>query len=354
MPRLVLVPTAARVASTAPQDARAHPRAGRRSGPGRGLRAADEVAAVIRWPSAKTCTLPGFGASSSSRQAATNAAAMRSRSRRPSGAPRASPQRRDKIAGEDRRDVDRRHLLQTGPGRHAVDLEHGRPPSAPYRISTPAKCGADRRRRRDREILHRDRRHDRRDRPAALLHVGDPAGRSGAPSRRPRGRCDTSRRKSRKPLALDARRSAAGNRRRRPRPAPAARPALRIRRSPRPCEPNSGLSTSGPRAHSRRTISRAVSRDSVVQVARRRNAGAGEQEAGHRLVDAALDRARVVPHRHAEFAQRMEHAEPQRDRLEACRPTWCAPCTASGRLSPKPGMRQARRRCGVEPAGLRA
>ena len=31
--------------------------------------------ALIRWPDAKTCTLPGFGASSSSRQAALNAAA---------------------------------------------------------------------------------------------------------------------------------------------------------------------------------------------------------------------------------------------------------------------------------------
>ena len=42
-----------------------------------------------------------------------------------------------------------------------------------------------------------------------------------------------------------------------------------------------------------------------------------QQQAGHRLVDAALDGARVVVDRHAEFAQRMQHAEPLGHLLEA-------------------------------------
>jgi hypothetical protein len=41
-----------------------------------------------------------------------------------------------------------------------------------------------------------------------------------------------------------------------------------------------------------------------------------QQQAGHRLVDAALDRTRVVVDRHAEFAQRVQHAEALRDLLE--------------------------------------
>ena len=41
----------------------------------------------------------------------------------------------------------------------------------------------------------------------------------------------------------------------------------------------------------------------------RGNAGALQEEGGGGLVDAALDGARIVPHRDAELAQSMEHAE---------------------------------------------
>ena len=49
----------------------------------------------------------------------------------------------------------------------------------------------------------------------------------------------------------------------------------------------------------------------------RRQAGALEKEGRRRFVDAAFDGACVVPHRHAELAQGMQHAEIERDRLEA-------------------------------------
>ena len=60
----------------------------------------------------------------------------------------------------------------------------------------------------------------------------------------------------------------------------------------------------------------ACASDSVAQVG-----GVGmpcrvQQQAGHRLVDAALDRAGVVVDGHAEFAQRMQNAEPLRHLLE--------------------------------------
>ena len=50
---------------------------------------------------------------------------------------------------------------------------------------------------------------------------------------------------------------------------------------------------------------------------RRRQAGLGEKEAGGRFVHAPLYRAGVVPHRHAEFAQRMQDAEPARHLFKA-------------------------------------
>ena len=42
-----------------------------------------------------------------------------------------------------------------------------------------------------------------------------------------------------------------------------------------------------------------------------------KQQAGHRLVDAALDGARVVVDGHAQFAQRVQDAQPHRHLLEA-------------------------------------
>ena len=50
---------------------------------------------------------------------------------------------------------------------------------------------------------------------------------------------------------------------------------------------------------------------------RRRNAGPRQQKRGRRLVDAALDGARVVAHGHAKIVQGMEQAEPERYLFEA-------------------------------------
>ena len=206
-------------------------------------------------------------------------------------------------------------LLQAGPGRHAVDLEHRRPLVAVVEDVDAGEIRADRRGGAHRQRLGVVVRHHRH-RPAAALDVGDPVGASGASSRRPRGRA-TPAGENRGSRRARRRRTAGDSTRRRCRPAAAARPRVRISRRPRPCEPNSGLSTSGPRAASRRD-----DRARGVEVlhrpgVRRRDAGAREQEARHRLVDAALDRARVVPHHDAELAQRMQDAEPHRHRLEA-------------------------------------
>ncbi len=50
--------------------------------------------------------------------------------------------------------------------------------------------------------------------------------------------------------------------------------------------------------------------------ARRGDAGLLQEERGGGLVDAALDGARIVPHRHAELTQAMQQAEIERDLLE--------------------------------------
>ena len=88
---------------------------------------------------------------------------------------------------------------------------------------------------------------------------------------------------------------------------------------PRPCAPKSGFSTSGVRASSRAAISSAAARALDGECRRRRQAGILEQERRHRLVDAALDRLRGIPHRHGKPAKRMQHAETPRDRLERSR-----------------------------------
>ena len=61
-----------------------------------------------------------------------------------------------------------------------------------------------------------------------------------------------------------------------------------------------------------------------------------------RLVDAALDGAGIVPDRHAKFAQRMQHAEPQRHRLEGAARTPCARARPSGRRAAETGDRPGR------------
>ena len=48
----------------------------------------------------------------------------------------------------------------------------------------------------------------------------------------------------------------------------------------------------------------------------RRQAGTGQKEAGHRFVDAALDRLRRIDHRHTQQPQRVQHAQAQGNLLE--------------------------------------
>ena len=74
--------------------------------------------------------------------------------------------------------------------------------------------------------------------------------------------------------------------------------------SPLPCEPNSGLKISGRRVafHSAR--------------ARRRDAGPMQQKRRHGLVDAALDRAGVVPYPDTALAQRVQQTQAEGDLLK--------------------------------------
>ena len=140
------------------------------------------------------------------------------------------------------------------------------------------------------------------------------------------------------------RRSAADSRRRSMFAAGCGRSSgLRISRKPRPCDPNSGLSTSAPAAVSRCAMARAcVERLSRPGVGRR-DAGARQQKAGRRFVDAALDGARVVPHHDAEFAQAHAGCQAAASRLRRSRPTSCA------RARHRAGHRRSRR--GADPVG---
>ena len=109
-----------------------------------------------------------------------------------------------------------------------------------------------------------------------------------------------------------------GHRRRTARDRGSGRRRPPSRCSPLPCEPNSGLSTSSrPAAASRITRRCACAADSHAPRSAASGCRRGAAASGHRLVDAALDRARVVVDRHAELAQRVQHAEAQGHLLEA-------------------------------------
>ena len=103
---------------------------------------------------------------------------------------------------------------------------------------------------------------------------------------------------------------------------------------PRPCAPNSGFSTSGASGSSRARDLLGGRQPFDGECRRRRQSGILEQERGHRLVDAAFDRLRGIPHRHAKPAQRMQHAETPGDRLER----------AGRNRAHEHGIRQRRRR----------
>ena len=128
--------------------------------------------------------------------------------------------------------------------------------------------------------------------------------------------CDTSRRKSRKPLALDPHEALqvvdAGDR------GGLGQVVLVAD------QPQAAALRAEQRLEHQRTVRRLAPHDRARRLVRlrrpgrgRRNARARKQEARHRLVDAALDRAGIVPHQDADLAQRMQHAEPHRHGLES-------------------------------------
>ncbi len=76
IPRLVFCPTASRVAVAASRMRRPSGAPGRQSSGADTSALRTKSSTVMRWPGAWTCTFPGLGAASSSRQASTNAAAI--------------------------------------------------------------------------------------------------------------------------------------------------------------------------------------------------------------------------------------------------------------------------------------
>ena len=141
-------------------------------------------------------------------------------------------------------DVD---LLHAGPGRHAVDLEHGRPLVGVVEDIDTGEIRADRGGGAHRECFHVGiRRRPSTGRPPRLtlvIQVGAVAHHGGDDAAARHQQTEIA-----KAVALDADEALQIID-----PGDAARLGqlalgVRISRSPRPCEPNSGLSTSGPRA----------------------------------------------------------------------------------------------------------
>ena len=250
---------------------------------------------------------------SSARQALRNAAAIRSASVTPSPRERAR-ERGDEIRRENCGDGHCGDLLQPGPGRHAVDLEHRGPLVAVVEDVDAGDIGADRGGGAHRERLGIVVRHHRHG-PAAALDVGDPFGRM-AHHRRDHAAARHQQAKVVKAVTLDADEllqivdpgGLAGRRQ-------------LVRRAD---QPQAAALRAEQRLEHQRPARRLARDDRARGVAilhrpgrRRRNAGLRQQKARHRLVDAALDRAGVVPHHDAELAQRMQDAEPHRHRFEA-------------------------------------
>ena len=116
---------------------------------------------------------------------------------------------------------------------------------------------------------------------------------------------------------------------------------------PRPCAPNSGFSTSGASAEAPRAAASAAARPSTATVGGVGTPALGEQEGGHRLVDATLDGLGAVPDRHAEMFERMQDAQPPRHRLERAGGDR-ADEDRVGQGAAEAGERQARRAAAVE------
>src|SRR5260370_93680 len=170
----------------------------------------------------------------------------------------------EEVGGEDRGNVGARDFLQPRPRRHAVDLEHGRTSVRIVHDVDPGKIRSDRGRGGESERLHL-RIDNGSHRAPAALDVGDPA-RRAAHHRGDDAAVGHQQAKITKAVALDAdvtlqiidALQVPGS---------GKSCSQRISCKPRPCEPNSGFSTSGPAPISRRTIAAAASGDSTAQVA---------------------------------------------------------------------------------------
>src|SRR3984893_14001061 len=164
MPRLVVIPTPAKVASTA-----ARMRAPTGDAESLKARAAASAlrkksSAVMPWPSAKTWTLPGFGASISSRHAATNASAI-SFTRRPPPSAVQFASRGPRPAG-----------WRSRKARPSVDFKNLKSIRRIANHIHSGEIGADRRRRAQRKINRSGIRLEPF-RPRSELDIGNPLGR---------------------------------------------------------------------------------------------------------------------------------------------------------------------------------
>src|SRR5262249_34086401 len=144
---------------------------GRQSGPEAASALARKSSTLMPWPAAWMCTLPGFSAWSSSRQAAMKAA--------PSASGDAAEHMGDEGAGGGgrggARQVGRGAARRPLPGGHRIDLEDLELSLRVLHQIDPGIAGADRLRRRDGEIAEPSVAR-RRLAAGAALDVGDPAG----------------------------------------------------------------------------------------------------------------------------------------------------------------------------------
>src|SRR6185437_2425515 len=137
MPRLVLRGTACQLASTASRMRRPTARCGRQSAGAAAAALRRKSSTVMPCPSPCTCTLPGFSASISARQA--------SRKARRKAAERggSAASERDDMARDTIGDVDLGDALESFPGRHRIDLEHDELALGVLDEIDAAICGAD-------------------------------------------------------------------------------------------------------------------------------------------------------------------------------------------------------------------
>ena len=210
-------------------------------------------------------------------------------------------------------DVALAHLLHAAPSGHAVDLEHGRRAVGAHKHVDAGDFGADRFRRCNRETLHLGIRRDGQG-LAALLDVGDPC--RGAAHHRG----DHATAQDEQPII----REVLGSVRLKPLQIINPRDLFGAGQVFRPSNQAQALPLRAEQGFQHKRAARRFSFDEGARGfcrfhrpgRRRRNAGAREQKACHRLVDAAFDSARVVPDDDAKFRQRVQDAQAFGDRLK--------------------------------------